>query len=71
MNISSRRWRTSDQLLNSRLLFWHFYAINYAKIWIGIVGYDKVDPQEHYWVKKTALRNLFIFLIILWKYDEG
>ena len=32
---------------------------------MGIVGYDKVDPQEHYCVKKTALRILFIFLIIL------
>lgn len=71
MNISSRRWRTSQQLLNTRLFFWHFYAIIYARIWIGIVGYDKVDPQEHYCAKKTALCNLFIFLIILWKYDEG
>lgn len=28
------------------------------------------DPPEHYGAKKIALDNLFVFLIILWKYDE-
>lgn len=39
-------------------------------MWIGIVGYDVECPREHYDAKKIALDNLFIFLIILWKYDE-
>lgn len=70
MNISGRRWRTSDQPLATRLLFWHFIRIYRAWIRIGIVGYDVEDPPEHYNAKKIGLDNLFIFLIILWKYDE-
>ena len=70
INISGRRWRTSDQPLATRLLFWRFMPICRAGIWIGIVGSDTEDPREHYDVKKIALDNLFIFLIILWKHDE-
>lgn len=70
MNILGRRWRTSDQPLATRLLFWHFIRIYRVWIWIGIVGYDVEDPPEHYSAKKNGPDNLFIFLIILWKYDE-
>lgn len=70
MNISLRRWRTSDQPVAIRLLFWRFSPICRAWICTGIVGSDVEEPREHYGAKKIALDNLFVFLIILWKYDE-
>lgn len=70
MIISVRRWRTSEQPLAAFLTFWHFIPISPSWILIGIVGYDVEEVEGHYGVKKTHLDNFFIFLIILWKFDE-
>lgn len=70
IDISVWRWRTPDQSLATRFLFWHFIHIYRVWVYIWIVGYDVESPNEHYDSIKNGLDNLFIFLIILWKDDE-
>lgn len=68
--MSNERWRTPYQPLTTRLLFWRFIPIYPWRIHMGIVGYDVEGKPGHCGAKNAGLDNLFIFLIILWKYDE-